>query len=214
MIIHHSEKAALPRTEQVCGEQVKYFRHLLGWTQDELARRSGYSDRLIRKAEGGRTLALETINNIAESLCCNGLQVCANDLILSPKRAVHELIRCVTSRSVDMRSIHAITAQDCEVDFQADARVPFSGRWLKPDGLCRWLKTFSECVDEEVKRENPVFAIDEQMAFIQLSLAFRHKESVSESFEIVMGIRFADNKIQNIHVIAEAYKLCLFYSGF
>lgn len=112
-----------------------------------------------------------------------------------------------------MRSIHAIAAQDCEVDFQADARVPFSGRWIKPDGLYRWLKTFSECA-EEVKRENAVFAIDEEMAFIQLSLAFRQKESVSESFEIVMVIRFADNKIQNIHVIADAYKLCLFYSGF
>ncbi len=213
-MIKHSEKSTLLRTEQVCGEQVKYFRHLLGWTQGELARRSGYCDRLIRKAEGGRTLALETINNIAESLCCNGLQVCANDLILSPKRTVPELIRCVTSRSVDMRSIHAIAAQDCEVDFRADARVPFSGRWIKPDGLYRWLKTFSECADEEVKRENAVFAIDEEMAFIQLSLAFRKKESVSESFEIIMVIRFADNKIQNIHVIADAYKLCLFYSGF
>jgi len=212
MIRHNAQMSPL-RTEKVCGDQVKYFRNLLGWTQNELAKRSGYSDRLIRKAEGGRTLAIETINNLAESLSCNGLQVSSNDLILSPKRTVHELIRSITSRVIDMRSIHAIAAHDCEVDFLADARVPFSGRWLKPDGLYRWLKSFSDCIHEQEHRENAVFAIDEETAFIQLSLSFRHKELVSEEFEVVLGIRFVDNKIQNIHMIADATKLGRLYSN-
>ena len=212
-MIHQSGNVTPLRTEQVCGAQVKYFRHLLGWTQDELARRSGYSDRLIRKAEGGRTLSIETINNIAESLCCNGLQVSANDLILSPKRTVHELIGCITTGTIDMRSIHAISAHDCEVDFQADARVPFSGRWLKPDGLYRWLHTFSDCIEAESHRGNAVFAIDEETAFIQLSLSFRQKDLVSERLEVVLGIRFTDNKIQNIHMIADAHSLGRFYYG-
>jgi transcriptional regulator with XRE-family HTH domain len=212
-MIHHGGKTTPLRTEQVCGAQVKYFRNLLGWTQDELARRSGYSDRLIRKAEGGRTLSIETINNIAESLCCNGLRVSANDLILSPKRTVHELIGCIKSRLIDMRSIHAISANDCEVDFQADPRVPFSGRWLKPDGLYRWLHTFCDCIEVEGHRGNAVFAVDEEIAFIQLSLSFRQKDLVSERFEVVLGIRFTDNKIQNIHMIADAYSLGQFYYG-
>ncbi|MFN3148584.1 helix-turn-helix domain-containing protein [Bremerella sp.] len=39
-----------------------------GWTQAELAKRAGYSERLIGKAESGSPIARDTIVDIADAL--------------------------------------------------------------------------------------------------------------------------------------------------
>ncbi len=39
-----------------------------GWSQKDLAKKAGYTDRLVRKAELGGKLDVETIRNIAEAL--------------------------------------------------------------------------------------------------------------------------------------------------
>ena len=50
------------------GMKIKEKREVLGWTQEKLASKSGYSSRTIRKAEAGRKLSVQTLIDISEAL--------------------------------------------------------------------------------------------------------------------------------------------------
>ncbi len=54
------------RSVLVHGRMIRSLRKMHGWTQAELAKRAGYSERLIRKAELGGRLMPETIADLSE----------------------------------------------------------------------------------------------------------------------------------------------------
>lgn len=68
-------------SRQVNGRKLRELRMALGWTQEELAARSGYSTRLIRKAESCQALRRRTIIDLAETLSMGGLPVSDSDLV-------------------------------------------------------------------------------------------------------------------------------------
>ena len=55
-----------------------------GWTQADLARRAGYSERLISKAEAGAPIARETISDLAEALSSEEEKLHWEDLACDP----------------------------------------------------------------------------------------------------------------------------------
>ena len=48
--------------------RVRAGRAAAGWSQEELAARAGYSDRLIRKLEGGGTVRARTLADVLRAL--------------------------------------------------------------------------------------------------------------------------------------------------
>lgn len=64
----------------VNGIAVRSRRKELGWSQVELGHRSGYSERVIRKAEAGGTLRLQTIKDLAMTLSLGGAVLSLHDL--------------------------------------------------------------------------------------------------------------------------------------
>ena len=50
------------------GRELRTQRLTRGWTQFQLAKTAGYTERLVRKAEKGGTLDIATIQNLAEAL--------------------------------------------------------------------------------------------------------------------------------------------------
>ena len=199
------------RSIGVCGERMKYYRSILGWTQDELARRSGYSDRLIRKAEGGHSLSFETLQNLAQAFCCNGTKVSADDLMSSPKKSVQNFVDFGFSRCDDIRLIHEIATSDCELEFNGDARVPLTGTWLGVEGLFRWLKLFREYVSNNECPDDAVVVVNDQNGFIHMRLSFRKKGLVSEQFDMILRVNFLNNKICYVCVISDAHALGRFF---
>lgn len=56
------------RYSSINGTYLRSLRLSRGWTQAEFGRRAGYSERLIRKAESGGNLLLDTIDDLAATL--------------------------------------------------------------------------------------------------------------------------------------------------
>ena len=67
---------------KVNGKIFRDHRNLIGMSQLELSRRSGYSERLIRKAEAGGTLRLATIRDLAMAMTFDGHSITLQDLTL------------------------------------------------------------------------------------------------------------------------------------
>lgn len=71
---------------------VLFHRRRLGWTQAQLAERTGYSQRLIVKAESGRPVKRKTIEDLAAALSGPEREVFPEDLITDPLPLAHEFI--------------------------------------------------------------------------------------------------------------------------
>jgi transcriptional regulator with XRE-family HTH domain len=68
------------KLHRVNGVTIRVRRKQLGWSQVELGHRAGYSERVIRKAEAGGTLRIQTIYDIAMTLSIGGSIVSFHDL--------------------------------------------------------------------------------------------------------------------------------------
>ena len=69
------------RSVHANGERLRALRRETGLTQEELAGRTGYSARLIRKAELGKRIDLKTIRAFSHYFAGEGLDVKTTDLI-------------------------------------------------------------------------------------------------------------------------------------
>jgi transcriptional regulator with XRE-family HTH domain len=69
------------RYSPVNGSHLRSLRQSRGWTQVEFGRLAGYSERLIRKAESGGNLLLETIEDLATALSQTNEVVSSESLI-------------------------------------------------------------------------------------------------------------------------------------
>ena len=77
-------REAKPRSHACNATLVAYFRQRKGWTQKELAAASGYSERLINKAESGRPISTSAIDVLAEALSTPEGPVAFEDLVSDP----------------------------------------------------------------------------------------------------------------------------------
>jgi transcriptional regulator with XRE-family HTH domain len=135
------------------GELLRYFREQLGWTQDELARRAGYSKRVIAKAEASGSLHPDTLEVLAATLSVSGKRVYPEGLAASPKalaeryvetfrRYEHELAaRCRDFLADDMVCLVA----------GGDASVPLSGTYRGPEGFDSYCRSFFEIFERPDK---------------------------------------------------------------
>ena len=64
----------------VNGGIIRRRRKQLGWSQVEFGHRAGYSERVVRKAEAGGTLRLQTIKDFATTLSLEGGILSIQDL--------------------------------------------------------------------------------------------------------------------------------------
>jgi len=82
------------------GKLIAQLRKLLGWTQNDLARKSGFTERLIVKAEASQNIATSTLQIIAETFREAGAQVTAADLSADPAALAREFILSMYKHSV------------------------------------------------------------------------------------------------------------------
>ncbi len=64
----------------VNAKNFRQIRKRLGWSQVELGRRSGYSERVIRKAESGGVVRRRTLSELALTMSMDGQIVSLVDL--------------------------------------------------------------------------------------------------------------------------------------
>jgi len=124
--------------------RIKQLRIARNWSQEELGRRAGYSERLIRKAEAGGNLAVETIADLAEALSAEGELITAASLECDFLGMAKRVVESYDNLGIAMQScIHELLTEDfiwyCPGD---TATTPFAGTWHGAMGLQAWLDIF------------------------------------------------------------------------
>jgi transcriptional regulator with XRE-family HTH domain len=88
----------------VCNPELLVFRRRRkGWTQFELARAAGYTERLISKAESGRPISRQAIVDIAEALSFPDHPLAPEDLICNPLTLARQYIELCLAPAAGMR---------------------------------------------------------------------------------------------------------------
>lgn len=135
---------------------LKFFRTQRGWTQAELGRYAGYSERLISKAESGRSVSRTTITDLAEALSTSDQPVYFEDLVSDPIGIAEKYIAAVYACShVTMSMIESFL--DPEVVFFVAGEpdvVPFSGTYYGIEGCRELFRKFFSVLEVPQKHDH------------------------------------------------------------
>lgn len=156
---------ALPPTRRsypVRGEYVKFLRERRGWTQDDFARLCGYSERLIRKAEGSDSLSPDAIADLADALSESGGPVFPEDLVSDPLAAARLFIESYDLYEQSMLAHCSHIFHDDVVLWCAGAEqgIPFAGTFQGMAGLQEWLDRFFSIIKRPARGVmKPAFSV-------------------------------------------------------
>ncbi|MFO1008115.1 MAG: helix-turn-helix domain-containing protein [Planctomycetaceae bacterium] len=135
----------------VNGRKLRTFRLTRGWTQAQLAKSSGYSERLVRKAEKGGTLDLETIQNIAEALSTPEAPISTESLTLDMIAIARKWMECWEQHETRMvPEVKALLDEEFEFVCPGEpGTAPFIGTFRGTEGLQRWLDLYFSVVQRQ-----------------------------------------------------------------
>ena len=137
-------KRELKQSFRCHGSQIKQLRKRKGWSQEQLVEASGYSIRLISKAESSGRIALNTLVDLAEALGTSNKIVRPEQLIFDPVR----LCRLITHATYVLQRdsfdyMKHLIADDFVLDAVGDSQqFPFVGQYHGVEGFRRALDLF------------------------------------------------------------------------
>jgi len=125
---------------------IRHYRRQRGWTQRELARRSGFSERLIRKAEDGAEVRLSTLQLLAKTLSTPELKVTADNLRRDPMTVAQMFVRGYLAHRAEVgRRCAHLFHTDIVMAIHADpSALSFAGEFHGIDGIDRMIRTAYE----------------------------------------------------------------------
>ena len=134
----------------VNGHELRKLRLALGWTQVRLAKLSGYTERLIRKAEHGGSLDMSTLLNLAEALSTPESRISVDSLTIDIVTIAKKWVDSFDSLKRKMLpEIENYLAEEFVFHCPGDpAMAPFVGIWKGRDGLQKWLDAFFDFFDD------------------------------------------------------------------
>lgn len=141
------------RSLQCNGEIVRFHREQQGWTQQQLAKRAGYSARVIAKAEGSGALRPDTIEHLADALSTSSCPVHPEDLVSSPKAIARQIIENYAQYEQDCaRHCHEFLADDIELVVPGDpSMLPFCGTYHGREGFDKFWENFFAVMERHDK---------------------------------------------------------------
>lgn len=186
----------------VWGERLKEFRKRKGWTQQELAFRSGYCERLIRKAELYGNVSEETLEVLAIALSDEELQVTVEDISLSARVAsiaLNQAIFAADELCCD-RLIHCSQPQ-IQIDCQRIAEgFPLHGHYFAHSGVSDWYTPlFCLLTSDRVSIEDKIQVDDSVHGYVHATGVYTsHKDGSQTKFDLDFRFHLADYMIQKI----------------
>ena len=125
------------RFRSVNASRIKQLRLARNWSQEELGRRAGYSERLIRKAEAGGNLSVETISDLAEALSAAGDLVTPQSLECDFLGMAKKVLESYDYHGVSMPPlVRDLLVNNFIWYCPGDPTItPFAGTWYEADGL-------------------------------------------------------------------------------
>lgn len=137
------------RTYVCNAETLVFLRERKGWTQQELAAASGYSERLISKAESGGSISTPAIEVLAETLSSEGYAVYWEDLVSDPVAVAKEYIATTYRNPKELFArLRRYMDEDIVVRFAGDPAVlPFAGEFRGLAEVERCMSTFFAVIE-------------------------------------------------------------------
>lgn len=90
------------RFHAVNSKLLRSLRRRAGWSQAELGKRAGYCERVIRKAEAGGKLSMETIENLAQTFSNASILTTTKELIYSEELLARTFVESYDGHGVGM----------------------------------------------------------------------------------------------------------------
>lgn len=189
---------------QPSGDRIKYYRRLLNFTQADLAKKSGYSERLIRRAEAGEPLADQTARDLAAALSTENLKVTIQDLSVDPialARIFVESYDCF-GRDLLLHCEHFISDTFKFICF-GDPESPLTGTWPGKAGMQNWLDIFFGIFGRpEGYRLEPKFTSEGNHVSVRYLDMFTFQDLLSPQMWVNLHFEFADGKLE---VLSDEY---------
>ena len=140
---------------------IRELRVQRGWSQRDLAKRAGYSDRLVRKAELGGTLDIETIRNLAEALSTTDEQITFDTLVHDPLSIAQTFVHGYDQLGREMLpAIEPYITEDFRLFVAGDPNAaPFIGTWNGKEGFQQFLDLFFGIVSRVPCTLEPVYSV-------------------------------------------------------
>ncbi|MCO6042324.1 transcriptional regulator [Aeoliella sp. ICT_H6.2] len=131
------------------GELVAFLRQKRGWTQRELAQESGYSERLVSKAEASQSISASTVADLADTLATPREPVHPEDLICDPVTLAKAYIAAEYEHpGNNVEKIRHFLDEDLVTRLNGDPEViPFAGEHYGIDGLERAYSIFFSIIE-------------------------------------------------------------------
>lgn len=129
---------------RVNAELIRRLRLKRGWTQNEFAKRSGYSERLIRNAELGGPIRASTLVDLAKCLSCEMEEITFQQLTCEPISVAKKWTSSFDTLGVKMLDeFRSHLAADLVFVCAGNKDVfPFHGVFYGIEGHQKWLDAF------------------------------------------------------------------------
>ncbi len=139
--------------------KLKALRIQLGWTQGDLARFAGYSERLIRKAEASGSLSVGTIRDIAQALSVCGRTVTVEQLTIDLIAIAHQFVQSYDAHGEAMvcRCEHLLAEHFVFCNSAQNFDAMFSGGWNGRFGLQQFTELFFANFERQSNSLKPTF---------------------------------------------------------
>lgn len=195
---HNGESERFNRAN---GSFIRELRKARGWTQLALAGRAGYSERVIRKAEGGETIRHDVLASLAEALGTPEEPITVAMLTADPLPLVRKFFETYDRHEREMLS-HLVDVLSPEIKFifHADpARNPLSGTWEGFAGLQAYLdKFFGMFVRCNPGKLTPRYSVNGEQVVVSYSEIVRFGEIVAPPVWIHLIFTIQDGRIVQV----------------
>ena len=184
----------------VDGIALRVYRKKLGWSQAELGRRAGYSERVIRKAEAGGKLRPETIQELAAAMSCDGHRISLADLTIDLESIARRFVESYDLLGSGMlNSCSDIFADDFTLICPADPnQFSFAGEWIGKTGFQEFLNRFFGTFMRKSGIQKPVYMVCEDHAAARFDDQVSYRGIELPAYWVNFHFEFSDSLITRI----------------
>lgn len=196
----------MSRFQQVNTQVLRELRVKRGWSQKELAEKAGYTDRLVRKAEFGGKLDVETIRNIAEALSTLEEKVTLDLLtsdVLSIAKTFMQLFDQLGAGMVP--AIEHYIAPDFVLHVTSSVEsLPLQGTWNGKQGFQAFLDLFFGTFSRDPKTLAPLYAVGTDFVVARYMDRLHTPHRPDELIQVYRHFRFRDGLLSRIDDLYES----------
>jgi len=183
----------------VNGREINSRRIARGWTQEQFAKVSGYSERLIRKAESGGRLDVVTISDLADALSTPESPVTVESLTLDIATIARKWVAAFESLEARMLTeMEPYLAENFVFFCPGDpTTAPFIGTFEGIAGMQLWLDRFFEFFQRNPSEEIE-YLVGENSVVARWYESATHRGVPCPPVRINMCFRFENGLIARI----------------